>query len=88
MRNSETEVRCGWPQVGLKSSFGGPHGQLVFFLGNKSAVPLQRVVCGLPPVLQLAFQLSQVPHVIEPKKQARSQSTPPPRTHRSTAGVL
>lgn len=58
--------------MGLKSSYGGPHGQLVLFLGNKSAVTLSRVVCAVPPVPQLAFQLGAVPPVIEPKKQARA----------------
>ena len=56
---------AGCPQVGLKSSYSGPHGQLLLFLGNKSTVPLSRVVCAVPPVPQLGFQLGPVPPVIE-----------------------
>ena len=57
--------------MGLKASYGGPHGQLMLFFGNKSTTPLSRVVVALPPVPQLAFQLGAVPLVIEAKKQAR-----------------
>ena len=60
-------------QVGLKSSFLGPHGQLVLFLGNKSPASLTSVVVAVPPVPQLAFQLGPVPHVIESRKQVRLQ---------------
>ncbi len=70
MPEAEPEVVV---QVGLKSSFIGPHGQLVLFLGNKSPASLTSVVVAVPPVPQLAFQLGPVPHLIEAKKQVRAR---------------
>ena len=79
MRSADRGLRV--VQVGLKSSFMGPHGQLMLFLGNKSPAPLTGVVFAVPPVPQLAFQLGPVPPAIEPKKQARVCAGPRlPRT--------
>ena len=49
--------------------FQGPHGQLMLFLGNKAEVPLQRLICVVPPSGQFAFQQGPVPSTLDPKKQ-------------------
>lgn len=49
--------------------FQGSQGQLMLFLGNKGDVPLQRMICTVPPSAQFAFQQGPVPATLDPKKQ-------------------
>ncbi|KAK9806309.1 hypothetical protein WJX72_009579 [[Myrmecia] bisecta] len=56
-------------QVGMKLQFQGSQGQLVFFLGNKAAAPLERLILAVPPQPQFAFQLASVPGRLDPNKQ-------------------
>ena len=57
----------------MKTAFQGSQGQLALFLGNKGDTPLERLVCAMPPVPQLAIQVGPVPKRPEPNKQMRAR---------------
>ncbi len=54
-------------------AFQGSQGQLALFLGNKGDTPLERLVCAVPPVPQLAFQVGPVPKSLELIKQVQAR---------------
>ena len=58
-------------QVGLKTQYQGSQGQITFFLGNKHAAPLERIVFVVPPQPQFQFQLASVPQRLDPKQQVQ-----------------
>ena len=58
-------------QVGMKSQFQGPQGQVQLFFGNKSAQPLERLICNVPPSPQFHFQMAPLPPSIEGKRQVQ-----------------
>lgn len=61
---------CQVLQVGMKTTYNGPQGQLNIFFGNKSQHPLHQVVCNFPPSPQFQWQMGAFPRSIEPKKQS------------------
>lgn len=58
-------------QVGLKTQYQGSQGQIMFFLGNKHAAPLERIIFVVPPQPQFQFQLASVPQRLEAKQQVQ-----------------
>lgn len=56
-------------QIGIKMSCQGPEAQLGIFLGNKSRVPLERLVCLVPPSPAFTLTLGVVPHTLMPGTQ-------------------
>ena len=58
-------------QVGLKTQYQGSQGQIMFFLGNKHAAPLERIIFVVPPQPQFQFQLAPVPQRLEAKQQVQ-----------------
>jgi hypothetical protein len=56
-------------QVGMKTQYTGPQGQLSLFFGNKSSQPLERLLCNFPPSPQFQWQMGSLPQRIEAKKQ-------------------
>lgn len=56
-------------QVGMKTVYNGPQGQLSIFFGNKSPYTLEQVVCNFPPSPQFQWQTGALPRSIESKKQ-------------------
>ncbi|DBA96016.1 hypothetical protein WJX77_003113 [Trebouxia sp. C0004] len=56
-------------QVGVKTQYQGSQGQIMFFLGNKHAAPLERIIFVVPPQPQFQFQLAPVPQRLEAKQQ-------------------
>ena len=61
-------------QIGVRSQFKGPTGQILLFFGNKADAFLERLLCVVPPTPQFAFQLGSVPGRLEPKKQIQVNS--------------
>ncbi len=60
----------------MKQGYQGPARQLQLYLGNKSDLPLGRLICAVPPLPTFFLQLGAVPPLIEPKKQARGFAEP------------
>lgn len=58
-------------QVGLKTQYQGSQGQITFFLGNKHAAPLEKIIFVVPPQPQFQFQLAPVPQRLDPKQQVQ-----------------
>ncbi|KAL3140296.1 hypothetical protein ABBQ38_004564 [Trebouxia sp. C0009 RCD-2024] len=58
-------------QVGLKTQYQGSQGQITFFLGNKHATPLEKIIFAVPPQPQFQFQLASVPQRLDPKQQVQ-----------------
>lgn len=56
-------------QIGIKMSCHGSEAQLGIFLGNKSRVPLERLVCLVPPSPAFTLTLGVVPHMLMPGTQ-------------------
>lgn len=56
-------------QLGMKSQYNGPSGQLTLFFGNKSAGNLERLVASVPPAQQFQIQMQPLPDSIAPRKQ-------------------
>jgi len=58
-------------QVGLKTQYQGSQGQIMFFLGNKHAAPLEKIIFVVPPQPQFQFQLAPVPQRLDAKQQVQ-----------------
>ena len=56
-------------QLGVKSQYNGPSGQLTLFFGNKSPGNLERLVANVPPAQQFQIQMQPLPDSIAPRKQ-------------------
>ncbi|GAB4816915.1 hypothetical protein N2152v2_003961 [Parachlorella kessleri] len=56
-------------QVGMRSSYQGPSGQISLCLNNKHTRPLQRLVCNVRPTPALSLQLGPVPADLEPRQE-------------------
>lgn len=63
-------------QVGLKTQYEGSQGQIMFFLGNKGATPLEKIIFVVPPQPQFQFQLAPVPQRLDPKQQVQASFQP------------
>lgn len=61
-------------QVGLKTQYEGSQGQIMFFLGNKHAAPLEKIIFVVPPQPQFQFQLAPIPQRLDPKQQVQASS--------------
>lgn len=74
-------IRLDWKQapyvqVGLKTQYEGSQGQIMFFLGNKGAAPLEKIIFVVPPQPQFQFQLAPVPQRLDPKQQVQASFKP------------
>ena len=72
-------------QVGLKTQYQGSQGQIMFFLGNKHAAPLERIIFVVPPQPQFQFQLAPVPQRLEAKQQVQVSPCCCPQGQRTVA---